>query len=145
MVGRFSPEEQQRIAEATHVDEGELVYARLLDPQQTNILAENLAYLLGGLGHGGYGRLAERVGIHQGTLSKWLAGGQRPRTKHLARLSLHLGVPVSLDLAVDPLFLSLRPVGEARQRQWLHEHIERLPGERLSQLFPALERLLGDE
>jgi len=106
-----------------------------------DVLAENLRFLIDGLEHGKKGDLAAYMGVNRGTLSAWL-GGKRPKDQNLQKICDYFGLPASIDLSRDALFLSLYPVSEIEQRAWLHQQVDDLPGDALRELFPALRKLL---
>lgn len=129
--GRFEAEHLQ------HVD--------LLADLNIDILAENLRFLLGSAPHGTLGRLARRFGVSLSTMSRWAAGETHPRPGHLRLLHTELHLDADLDLTTAPLFLwESAFTHEARVRQ-VHQWVDVLPPATLQELYPALERLLGEK
>lgn len=139
---RPEPEELEQIAQRVNVSEEELQFARLVD--EVHILGKNIRYLLDSLDRGEQKDLAENVGVSEGTISKWHQEKQKPSATNLRKLRAEFGLPSEIDLNSYPLFLSMSPIGERQQKEWLREHIERLNADTLRSLFPALERLLRE-
>lgn len=132
-------EELRRLAERMELTEEALQFGNLAGHVQ--ILTENLRYLLDAPKRGGKKVLAAELGVQQASISRWLRGG-RPEPRHQAAIRKYFGLPASIDLENDPLFLELSPVGSYEQRAWLRQHVDELDDETLRVLFPALERLL---
>lgn len=109
--------------------------------ERVQILTENLRYLLDAPKRGGKKVLAEELDVQQASISRWLRGG-RPEPRHQVAIKKYFGLPASVDLETDPLFLELSPVGGYEQRAWLRQRVDELDDETLRVLFPALERLL---
>jgi transcriptional regulator with XRE-family HTH domain len=110
----------------------------------SDLLTENLRYLLNTLGRGGKKGLAGEIGVDPTTLSRWLNGTFVPQTSTLRQLISHFGLPPNTNLEEDPIFLSAHPISAAERRNWLHERIEHLRSDELRDLFPALRRLLEE-
>lgn len=140
--GDLHEAEAKAIADATHVSAEEIRFARLVADGGTDILRENLRYLVRNLERGRKKALASELGVHATTISRWCSGKQHPEKATLLALSRHFGL--RSDLETDPVFLSLSPVSIAARKTWLHDRIDGLDAETLAALFPALERLLGD-
>lgn len=139
---RLTTDELSHLAESTGISEEDLQYQDLLS--KVDILKENLAYLIGGPPRGKKKELAEYLQVRPGTLSRWLSGKQRPTPKYLRQIQAYFGIPSELDLTTRPLFLCLSPVGEVKQREWLHHQINQLDAKILQEIFPALERLFRE-
>jgi len=107
-------------------------------------LRQNLRRLVGSLGSGGQKRLAQDLGFDPTTVSRWYRGKHRPNPANLDKLRSYFGLPEGTDLRTEPIYASTAPVGEAEQKAWLHERINRLDADALRDLFPALERLLSE-
>jgi transcriptional regulator with XRE-family HTH domain len=137
----LTPPELSRLAEEIGCSEEEIQFGNPL--AEVSVLHENLKYLVEAPKRGQKKELADYLGIRPGSLSRWLSGKQQPTHKHLQKIQAFFGLPPHLDLARDPLFLSLSPLSTVEQRDWLHQQIDALDAETLRQLFPALERLLG--
>jgi transcriptional regulator with XRE-family HTH domain len=134
-----SLEEMRKLAEQTGLTEEQLQSSE--QGGQPSILAENLSYLLDAPKRGGKKVLAAELGVQQGTISRWMAGG-RPESRYQEAIKEYFGLPSTVDLETFPLFLELSPVGSREQREWLHRHVDELDTETLRLLFPALEKLL---
>jgi len=134
------PAELDQLASSTGRDAGEIQFGDFT--AEISILEENLRYLVEAPKRGQKKVLAEHLAISQVTFSRWLAGKQQPARKYLAAIRKYFGLPASIDLENDPLFLELSPVGSYEQRAWLRQRVDELDDETLRVLFPALERLL---
>lgn len=135
--GELEIKEMNNICKNLHISEDELVYA--FENSGIDILSENLKYLVL---RGRQKDLAEAIGVHNTNISKWKSGKQRPERKNLEKLNHYFSLPESVDLASDPLFLSLHPVTPQQRRKWITERLEKISSRRLAELFPALECLL---
>lgn len=109
-----------------------------------DILTENLKYLLNSLEHGKKKDLARAIGVDPTTLSRWLNGSVVPQRSNLRQLVFHFGLHHDTNLVEDPIFLSVEPVSATERRKWLHERIDKLRPDELSELYPALRRLLEE-
>lgn len=123
-------------------EDDDLLFTPLVQIEEINVLHENIRYFLDSLEHGKKGELADKIGVHATTISKWRSAEQVPSSRHLDALKWNFGIPPGKDLKKDPLFLSLSPIGDSERRQWLLKQIEGLERNTLIELFPALERLL---
>lgn len=110
----------------------------------SDLLAENLRYLLNSLGRGGKKALAGEIGVDPTTLSRWLNGSFVPHTSTLRQLLSHFGLPPETNLEQEPIFLSAQPISAVERRKWLHERIDSLRSDELRDLYPALRRLLEE-
>ncbi len=137
-----NPEELANLAAAASVSEPDIAYGRLADAR--DILLENLRFLFEGFEKGAKKELAMQVGVHPGTISEWLSGRQRPTGKKLDRLARAFGLRDGAQLSTEPVFLSLDPVALQQRRAWVKERIDKLDDRTLTDLFPALKRLLED-
>lgn len=126
-----------------NADEQDLRYQDLVT-ERCDILQENLTYLFDSLERGGKKLLAEALSIDPTTISRWLNGSFAPNNLTLASLSNYFGLPPGTDLTKDPIFLSVDPVAEAEQRQWVANHLKELSAEEFRLLYPAFRRLLED-
>jgi transcriptional regulator with XRE-family HTH domain len=136
--------ELRSIGRATDRRDEELQFGQLLESDRVDVLRENLRYLFSGLERGQKMKLAEALGVHQTTLSRWPSGRQSLRESKLKTLARFFGLDPEIDLRSEPIFLSSVPVGDRERRTLLHERIEGLDAETLRQLFPAFLRLLGE-
>jgi transcriptional regulator with XRE-family HTH domain len=132
--------EIRQLAEAFGLPEEELAHSDFVAGGGTDILLENLRYLLGNLERGGKQALVESLGLDPSTVSRWLKG-TRPQSSTLHDLRAYFGLSPTTDLKTDPLFLSLEPVSSFERRRWLQERIGEMSSEELRELFPALQRL----
>jgi transcriptional regulator with XRE-family HTH domain len=136
-------EELGTIGDAFARDAEELRVGCLYSEGPEALRKENLSFLLDTLPRGGRKALATKLGIRQATVTRWVSEGKVPETKNLEGLLKHLGLDPDLDLAVEPLFLSLQPVGGFLQRKWLLERLESMTEEEITRFFPALARIVG--
>ncbi|MEZ9540314.1 helix-turn-helix domain-containing protein [Shewanella sp. 10N.286.51.B8] len=131
------------VSQAFAIDESELKFSSLLKSSKTNVLAHNLKTLCSGLGPGGKTKLAESLGVHNTTLSRWLSGTITPDKIKLKNLSDFFGVDYDKLLNDHPYFLSINPVTEIEKRDWLKSRVDDIPRELLNRLYPALDKLLN--
>jgi transcriptional regulator with XRE-family HTH domain len=120
----------------------ELRFTNLVGDLGDDLFFENLRYLVAGVEHGDKKQLAQSVGVHATSLSRWIGGLHKPDARNIALLAKYFGLRSSTELTQAPLFLSLRPVGAGQQRQWLVSAIETLDQREIGELFPALYKLL---
>lgn len=137
------PDEQERLAGATGTPLEDLRYGNLLD--HVDVLHENVRYLIDSVGRGGQKQIADKLGVHVTTVSRWYKNQQRPERAKVAELREYFGLPESVDLATEPLFLSPTPVTTLERKRWLQERIDHLGNDDIAELYPALERLLRDQ
>lgn len=128
-----------RLEEVSGLGDDEIQFNRLVD--ETDILANNLKYVLEGFPRGGLKQVAHDMGVDQNTLSRWRSGRQKPSSEKQRALIELLGLPAGTNLERSPLFLSLLPVSVAARKQWLKSKIDETDPRVLSELFPALMRL----
>lgn len=138
-------DEQECVAAALGVTEEDLLFAHLLEDSGTDILRENIGYLLDTLDHGQKKMFAADLEVHGTTVSRWRSGLQVPERSKLVAICHYFRLPAGTDLATEPIFLSPLPISEAERKAWLHRHIEEMDARTLSELFSALQRLLGGE
>ncbi len=141
-------DETNRVARENELVSDDLFFEDLLE--DVDVLAANLAYLLDSLPHGGQRRLAEQLGVDETTVSRWKSDkaphGRRvdKRVKdRLDRLRDYFGLSRSIDLASEPVFLSMDPVGTSQKVEWIKERVEAMESTELDELFPALKKLLS--
>jgi hypothetical protein len=142
--GDLEPAEAEALSRATGHSEEDVRFARLAEEARTKVLLENLRYLVRSLERGQKKALAADLDVHATTISRWCSDTQRPEKSKLVRLLRYFGLPSGTDLSTEPLFLSLSPISVTARKEWLRDHVDRLDAETLSELFPALERLLED-
>ncbi len=142
-------EETERIAEAFSISQENLVNVSMVDKEEVNVLLQNLRRLIDSMNHmvgkerGGQKRLANDLGVHSTTVSRWYSGEESPNRDNLTMLLRYFGL-TGIDLETDPTFLHYLPIGKAEQKAWLSERVDGIDADKLGQLFPALERLLSD-
>jgi len=85
--------------------------------------------------------LAQHLGIDPTTVSAWGTARRAPRKANLEALRHFFGVPTSIHLSRDLIFLMDMPVSHMERRRWVEERLKSLSAEELKDLFPALERL----
>lgn len=138
-------QEVRNIAQAVSVPDQEIVFADLLRESGINVWRENVAHLVNTLKHGQQKKLAAYLGLDSsGTITKWKTKQVTPEKKHKQGLQDFFGIPLSLDLEKEALFLSPNPVDITSQRAWVHKQLDQISDRTLQQLFPALERLLRE-
>jgi transcriptional regulator with XRE-family HTH domain len=133
----------KRIASRFQVEPEDLLYADLLGSAKVNVVRANLKMLMKDFGSGQKKLLAQRLKVHPGTISRWLGGTQAPDRKTLQYLASHFELKAGTDLATEPLFLSPHPVSDSERREWLLRKTREIDSASLSELFPALVRMLG--
>jgi transcriptional regulator with XRE-family HTH domain len=133
----------QKIARRFGVDLEELVFGDLLAAAKVNVVQANLSMLMKALGSGQKKLVAEYLGVNPSTVSRWLSGTQAPDRKTLHQLASYFHLKAGTDLATEPLFLSPHPISDSERRQWLLRRIKEIDAASLSELFPALARMLG--
>ncbi len=142
------PEEIQSIAAAFGVSQKDVAEVDLVARAGVNVLFQNLRRLVDGMnmivdkGQGPKRTLADALGVHPTTVSKWYSGQQSPTQENLDALRRYFGLS-GIELRIEPIFLSPFPTGKAEQKAWLHARIDRIDTAKLEQLYPALQRLLG--
>lgn len=137
------PDEQERLAEATGTPLEDLRYGDFL--AHADVLHQNVRHLIDSLGRGGQKQIADDLGVHVTTVSRWYKGLQRPERAKILELRQYFGLLESVDLTSEPLFLSPTPVTTPERKKWLRERIDHLGNEDIAKLYPALERLLGEQ
>lgn len=138
-VGDLQFGELERLTQRLGVDESDLQYTILFKELGTDILKENLIFLLDALEHGSQKKLAATLRAKESTVSRWKRGKTRPQKEHIDGLCSYFHI----DLESEPLFLSLDPLTEIQKKSWLHQRIDELDSDQLHDFFPALQRLLG--
>ena len=146
--GDARPGEIERIAAVFGVSQEDVAGADLVERARVDVLLQNMCRLIDSVnlvvrtGRGAKKLLADELGVHPTTVSKWYSGEQEPTRENLDALLRYFGLS-GIEIRVDPIFLSPLPVGKAEQRAWLSERVDRIDGAELQQLFPALRRLFG--
>ena len=115
--------------------------APLYGHEGETILTENLRHLLNSLPKGEKSRLAKSIGVRQEQFSRW-EKEVRPERKNLEKMLEFFGLNPRLDLVVEPLFLSLDPVGAHAQKEWLAKRVQSASPSEIGRLFEAFKRLL---
>ena len=138
------PEGMRELAQTFSLPEEELRWQDLLGEGKVNVLVENLSLLLNSLERGGKKELADKLGIAQTTISRWLNGSTEPQRPTLEKLVRYFGLPYRTDLKAEPLFLSIQLLSDQAKKSWLKDRIDLLSREDLRDLFPALKRLLEE-
>jgi hypothetical protein len=135
-------EEIAIIAASFEADMKELQSNPIYGHGDESVLRLNLRYLIGPLPQGGQKNLAKYIGVSQETVNRWISHGSRGlHRKNLSRLLRHFGLDPELDLATEPIFLSMAPVGAHLQKVWILEHVMEMPPEEIAKVFPAVERI----
>lgn len=135
-------QEVAMIAAAFDIDAEELQSNPIYGRGDESVLRLNLRYLINSLPHGEKKNLAKAVGVAEETVSKWISQGSRGlHPKNLSRLLKHFGLDPQLDLAKEPIFLSMDPVGAHLQKAWLIQRIQETPPAEIGKVFPAVQRI----
>ncbi len=141
-------EEIERIAAVFGVSQEDVAEVDMVSRSGVNVLLQNLRRLIDSThlvvdkGGGAKKRLADDLGVHPTTVSKWYSGEQSPTRENLGALRRYFGLS-GVELRIDPIFLSPVPTGKAEQKAWLLEQVDRIDAAKLEELYPALRRLLG--
>jgi transcriptional regulator with XRE-family HTH domain len=125
----------------TEIDEETLQLGDLVLDSKTDVLRENLRYLIGTAEHGEKQKIAEALGVVATTISRWLNGTNRPPAGQQETIARHFGLPPSTNLEADCLFLAYGPLSLQSRRRWLRERVDELTLDEMRDLFPALQRL----
>jgi len=115
----------------------------LLEKHDVDVLVENIRYLINSLPHGQKKEFAANQGVDVTTVSRWIGGAQRPTKKKLEEIGKYFGLPPGTNLYTEPIFLWAEPVSESQMKHWITEHIQRMEGNTLREMFPALRRLFA--
>lgn len=141
----ISDRELRLICQVHGLAEEDFSYSYYLElDHSVNILHENIKWMLNSLARGGKKEIATKLNKDQVTLSRWLRGDQVPTAPTLEKLRNVFGIPPSIDLASNPLFLSPQPLLESEQKNWIHSRIDEISYKELQGLFPALQKLLSN-
>ena len=141
--GGLTDKEAERLSETTKQPTEELLHADFV--QGTDVLRENLKYLLSSLPHGKQKEVAGNLGVDATTVSRWRSGTlQNPTPRNLEAIKTRFNIPPSTDLSIEPIFLDMEPLLDHERRNWLLTAIKNLESTRLRQYFPALRKLLGE-
>lgn len=132
--------EAEKIETKINVSAEEIFHVEFI--ADLEMFTENIRYLLSLQGHGSTQKLANFAGVDKTTVSRWKSGDFAPPTKRLHVIAEFFDLPNTVNLNKDPIFLSLDPIGQKAQKDWLHEHIDRLGAEKLNAYFLALKKLL---
>ena len=144
LLSHETPDETERslLVERFDLDEHTFTFAPpVFDPDF--LVTQNIAYLLESLQHGGKRRLAEHMRVDPATVSSWATSKRTPRRSNLDTLRRYFGLPSSIDLEREPLFLGDDPVTDIQRKRWVAERLAALDREVFKDLFPALQRLLS--
>lgn len=114
----------------------------LLNKLGEDILVENIRHLINGLPHGKKKEFAAKLGVDVTTVSRWIAGAQRPTKKKVEEIGRYFGLPRGTNLDSDAIFLWDEPISESQMKSWIAEQIQHVDGKTLREVFPALRRLL---
>jgi len=109
---------------------------------QLNIWQENLVFLLDKLVHGENNKLAKKLNVNSGSISRWKNRENEPKQSRKYEIQDFFKLSAQVDLEHYPLFLSIDPVRTYEKKEWLQKKIQDLTEETTQELFPALKRLL---
>lgn len=135
-----SHSEMLEVSNSCNVSLEELAYGDQLEG--VNVLAENIRFLIDSLPHGGQRELANTIETDETTVSRWKSGSVRPGTSRQDRLLEYFQLPRGTDLAREPLFLALDPIGGFAKRAWVLKRVGEIEVRELEGLFPALRKML---
>jgi hypothetical protein len=133
------------LVDRLHLSEEELGHSDLVMESHQSILRLNVEHLVSALGRGGVNQLAEGLKVDRTTIFGWKTGRQQPNLNHQFDLLNYFGLPPSVSLEWDPLFLSDQPFGEPAMKRWLHDRVDMMDLARLQKYFPAIEILLTSQ
>jgi transcriptional regulator with XRE-family HTH domain len=137
----LTPKEKKTLEKATGLaPEG--LSGDLLEKHDGDILVENIRHLIDGLPHGQKKEFAAKLGVDVTTVSRWIAGAQRPTKKKLEEIGKYFSLPPGTDLDSEAIFLWTDPISESQMKSWITETILRVDGKTLREIYPALRRLL---
>lgn len=141
LKGQSASDQQiKELAEAFTLEEEDLRYGDFVADSGQDIFTENIRYLFN-LSHGFKAKVAEELGVNKSTITGW-AGGTRPQQETLKKITRYFGLSWEDDLETTPIFLSYEPVSDAARRQWIVERVKSLSPSELSEIFPALKKIL---
>lgn len=146
LAGEVCPTNAQleALANALALDLVDLQLASMLDNLGPNgILMRNVVRLLDGRGALSQKDLAVELGVSQETITRWRSLKRVPDKAAKQAIVRYFGLGAMDDLERKPLFLSYAPVTHAERVNWLQETARRMHSSKLSELFPALMRLMG--
>lgn len=108
--------------------DGDLTELSLVKAAKIDVYTENITFLFEMLRNGGHKALAEFVGRHPNTVSKWTSGAQRlpPRSESAARLMQYFTLPPGMfKLEEDCLFLwyDFRRMAMLSWHTWLCQYV----------------------
>jgi transcriptional regulator with XRE-family HTH domain len=126
------------IVDRNNLKAEDFLNARLLEQSEVNILTINLQYLLSELGWGGNTQIATKLKVYPATISKWCSGYQKPSRRYIVGLSHLLGIPMTINLEVDPVFLFTHPITNVQRRAWIHKQVDNIDGDDLNSYYTDL-------
>ncbi len=143
LTGTVSPSEAEiaALADALRIDEQDLIFSRLAEANRQDFSRLNLARLLVTSDGQTKAQLAEALGIHQSTFSRWI-DGQKPDRRARRALREHFGLRSELDVLDEPIFLSYWPITHTERVHWVQSQARGLHPSQMRDLFPALAKLL---
>lgn len=139
--GQFSVEELKEFSKLVGHDEFVAVDSPYFE-ENVDVLLENVRFLAKSIGQK---KLADKIEVSKDTVSRWCRNVQKITQKHLDSIHHRLRLPSNVDLNNEPVFLFLTPFDDKRRKEWINEKINNLDPGTLSDLFPALEKLLKDQ
>jgi transcriptional regulator with XRE-family HTH domain len=132
------PNERRQLASTVGISEDTLQCTRLIRRDKIDVLATNLRYILDRLGHGERKVLAHKLNVHPTTISRWCSGTLSPSYRNLRALNAYLGLPSSMSLEREPIFLSRAPMSDWERRQSLHKLIDAIDAVLLRHLYTTI-------
>jgi hypothetical protein len=127
------------------VDEGEFFNRSLIEVDRVDVVRENVRFLLEQLRHGEAKQLGVALSVSDHTVSEWKRWRRKGgiEKQHLLGLARYFGIDPRVSLYTEPVFLWTEPIGGRQRREWLRRQITFLSEDELSELFPALKKLLS--
>ncbi|WP_020602259.1 hypothetical protein [Spirosoma spitsbergense] len=136
---RVNENEIRLLIDVFNLTEEEFQLTNLLNSSSHDVLRENLNYLINSNStHGEKKVLASRLGVENGTISRWLNGTRRPVKDEQEEFKRIFSVKPSYNLEKDPIFMSYEYFGFNEIIEWGNQRKERVV-----ESFDVIRRLIG--
>jgi transcriptional regulator with XRE-family HTH domain len=136
--------ELEHIVRAVDYSEEALVRTSLLAAHGIDVLQENIRFLTEHLGYGRKKDLAAAINIYPTTITKWRSGESHPQGSNLEALCRYFGLPASINIEVEPIFLVVETREQREQRVWVRARMEKLSPETWRLAYPFLKSFLAE-